>query len=67
MGFDEKADAMKDKVSGKIKEGAGKATGDARTEAEGKGEAAQGKIKEGVNDAKEKAKGFGDSLKNNDN
>ena len=65
MGFDEKADAMKDKVSGKVKEGAGKATGDSRTEAEGKGENLKGKAKEGLTDAKDKAKGFGDSLKNN--
>lgn len=63
MGFDEKADAMKDKVSGKVKEGAGKATGDAETEAEGKGQNLQGKVKEGVNDAKDKAKGFGEGLK----
>jgi len=65
MGFNEKADSMKDKVSGKIKEGAGKVTGDAKTEGEGKSEQLKGKAKESVNDAKDKAKGFGEGLKNN--
>ena len=63
MGFDEKADAMKDKVTGKVKEGAGKLTGDAKTEGEGKSEQLQGKVKEGVNDAKDKAKGFTEGFK----
>ena len=70
MGFKEKADAMKDKVTGKIKEGTGKATGDERTEAEGKGQQLQGKVKEGVEDAKdatrnvgERAKGFTEGYK----
>ncbi|HEY4536508.1 MAG TPA: CsbD family protein [Enteractinococcus sp.] len=64
MGFNEKADAMKDKVSGKVKESAGKVTGDAQTEGEGKSEQVQGKVKEGVNDAKDKAKGFTEGFKN---
>ncbi len=63
MGFNEKADAMKDKVSGKFKEGAGKLTGDAQTEGEGKSEQVQGKFKEGVTDAKDKAKGFTEGFK----
>lgn len=64
MGFNEKADAMKDKVSGKVKESAGKVTGDAQTEGEGKSEQVQGKVKESVNDAKDKAKGFTEGFKN---
>ncbi|GAA4114854.1 CsbD family protein [Enteractinococcus coprophilus] len=63
MGFDEKADAMKDKVTGKVKEGAGKVTGDAKTEGEGKSQQLQGKVKEGVTDAKDKAKGFTEGFK----
>lgn len=72
MAANDKADAQKDKITGKVKEGAGKLTGDERTEAEGKSQNAQGKFKEGVEDFKEgvedlkdKAKGFGDGLKNN--
>ena len=47
MGFDEKADSMKDKVTGKIKEGLGKVSGDSQTEAEAR-TTAQGKVKEGA-------------------
>ena len=65
MGMNDKADAQKDQLAGKLKEGAGKLTGDERTEAEGKSQNAQGKFKEGVEDLKDKAKGFGDGLKNN--
>lgn len=70
MGFDEKAEAAKDKVAGKAKEGAGKVTGDSRTEAEGKGQNLQGKLKDGVEQAKDtarnvkdQAKGFRDGFK----
>ncbi len=58
MGAEDKADAMKDKVTGKIKEGAGKLTGDKEKEAEGQSQNLQGKVKEGVEDTKNKAKGF---------
>ena len=67
MGFDEKADAKKDQVTGKIKEGTGKVTGDERTEAEGKSQSLQGKVKEGVEDAKDKAKGFTEGFKDDKN
>lgn len=70
MGFDEKAEAAKDKVAGKAKEGAGKVTGDSRTEAEGKSQNLQGKLKDGVEqakdaarDVKDQAKGFADGFK----
>jgi len=43
-----------DKVSGKVKEGVGKLTGDEQTEAEGKLDQVKGDIKQGVADAKDK-------------
>ena len=63
MGFDEKADSMKDKVTGKIKEGLGKVSGDSQTEAEGKGQQAQGKVKEGAEKAKDAARDVADKAK----
>ena len=47
-------DATKDKVSGKVKEGAGKLTGDESTEAKGKAEQMVGNAKEKLSDAKDK-------------
>lgn len=71
MGNEEKADAAKDKVAGKAKEGVGKVTGDSETEAEGKGQDLQGKVKDTAEqvkdtagDVKDKASGFMDGLKN---
>jgi uncharacterized protein YjbJ (UPF0337 family) len=52
-----------DKVKGAVKEGAGKLTGDKRTEAEGKTDRAKGAVKGTARDAKSAAKGVGDSLK----
>jgi uncharacterized protein YjbJ (UPF0337 family) len=52
-----------DKVKGSLKEAAGKATGDKRTEAEGKADRAKGSVKEAAHEAKESAKGVKDSLK----
>jgi uncharacterized protein YjbJ (UPF0337 family) len=52
-----------DKVKGAVKEGAGKLTGDKRTEAEGKTDRAKGAVKGAAQDAKSAAKGVGDSLK----
>lgn len=70
MGFEDKADATKDKLSGSTKEGAGKLTGDSQTEAEGKGQNLQGKlkdakesVKDSAGDAKDSVKGFTDGLK----
>ena len=55
-------DDLKDKMSGAVdqatgkgKDAAGQATGDHRTEAEGKGEHALGKGKQGMADAKDAA------------
>jgi uncharacterized protein YjbJ (UPF0337 family) len=48
-----------------LKEAAGKATGDKRTEAEGKTDRAKGEAKDAAHHAKEGAKGVRDSLKKN--
>lgn len=63
MGSNDKADAQKDQLTGKVKEGFGKLTGDEKTKAEGKGQNMQGKAREGVQDAKDSAKGFVDGMK----
>jgi uncharacterized protein YjbJ (UPF0337 family) len=55
-----------DKVKGSVKEAAGKATGDRRTEAEGKTDRAKGEAKDAARDVKETAKGVRDSLKGDD-
>jgi uncharacterized protein YjbJ (UPF0337 family) len=52
-----------DKMKGKAKEWAGKATGDKKTEMEGKTDQAKGDVKGTAHDAKEGARGVGDSLK----
>ncbi len=52
-----------DKAKGWIKEKVGKATGDTRTEAEGKTDKAKGNIKEAGEKTKEAAKGVRDSIK----
>ena len=53
----------KDKAKGVVKETVGKATGDERTEAEGKTDKAKGDAKDSAQDVKESAKGVRDSLK----
>lgn len=45
-----------DKVKGTVKETIGKATGDKKTEAEGKLDKAKGDVKNAVRDAKDKVK-----------
>ncbi|MCI1748378.1 MAG: CsbD family protein [Acidipropionibacterium sp.] len=55
--------ANRDKVEGKVKETAGKLTGDKDTEAEGKAQNAQGHVKEGVENAKAGLKAAGDRIK----
>ena len=52
-----------DKVKGAVQEGAGKVTGDKRTEAEGKTDQAKGDVKDAARSTKESAKGVRDSLK----
>jgi uncharacterized protein YjbJ (UPF0337 family) len=53
----------KDKAKGLLKEVAGKATGDKRTESEGKVDRAKGKVKDAAHEVKESSKGVRDSLK----
>lgn len=55
-----------DKAKGSLKEAAGKATGDQRTESEGKTDKAKGEAKQAGHDVKESAKGVRDSLKGDD-
>jgi uncharacterized protein YjbJ (UPF0337 family) len=52
-----------DKIKGTVKETVGAATGDRRTEAEGKTDRLKGDAKNLGEDAKETAKGVADSLK----
>ncbi len=52
-----------DKAKGKVKEAAGKVTGDKRTEAEGKADQIKGDVKDAAHDVKESVKGAADSLK----
>jgi uncharacterized protein YjbJ (UPF0337 family) len=51
-----------DKTKGNVKETVGKATGDERTESEGKTDKAKGEAKQAGHDAKESAKGVRGSL-----
>jgi uncharacterized protein YjbJ (UPF0337 family) len=45
-----------DKIKGSVKETAGKAMGDKKTEAEGKVDKAKGEVKDAAHDAKERVK-----------
>jgi uncharacterized protein YjbJ (UPF0337 family) len=51
-----------DKIKGAVKEGAGKLTGDKRTEAEGETDQAKGDVKDAARDVKDAAKGARDSI-----
>ena len=51
-----------DKVKGAVKGGAGKLTGDRRTEAEGGTDQAKGDVKDAARDVKDAAKGARDSI-----
>ena len=55
-----------DEVKGKVKETAGKATGDERLENEGRTDQVKGKAKDAVDDAKDAVQGVRDSLTDND-
>lgn len=56
-------DSTFDKVTGKAKEFAGKVTGNKDTEAEGKAQHAEGKVKEFAEDVKSDVKAVGDKIK----
>ncbi|MGY4644103.1 CsbD family protein [Cellulomonas sp. URHB0016] len=53
MGLDDKVSNAAEEAKGKVKEGAGKATGDERLEAEGKGDQAAANIKQAGEDVKD--------------
>jgi uncharacterized protein YjbJ (UPF0337 family) len=53
----------KDKAKGLLKKAAGKATGDKRTESEGKVDRAKGKVKDAAHRVEESSKGVRDSRK----
>jgi uncharacterized protein YjbJ (UPF0337 family) len=52
MGVDDKFDAAKDKIKGKVNEAVGKATDDKSQEAKGYAQQTEGEIKDKVADAK---------------
>ncbi|WP_075889806.1 CsbD family protein [Actinomyces provencensis] len=54
--FDDKLDNKADQAGGKLKETAGKVTGDKDLEAEGKIQNAEGKVKETLDDAGDKVR-----------
>ncbi|MFC1437154.1 CsbD family protein [Streptacidiphilus sp. N1-10] len=56
MGTEDKAGNMADKLKGKVKEAAGKAVGNERLQAEGKGDQVKGDAKQAVEKAKEALK-----------
>ncbi|CAM5462520.1 CsbD family protein [Streptomyces narbonensis] len=56
------ADKNTDKAKGKLKEAAGKATGDKRLETEGKTDQMKGKAREVGEAVRDRAKGVRDSL-----
>ncbi|WP_030612714.1 CsbD family protein [Streptomyces sclerotialus] len=55
-----------DKLKGKAKEMAGKATGDRRMKGEGRADQTKGKAKDAVDETKNQAKGVKDSLTDRD-
>ncbi|MGI8483972.1 MAG: CsbD family protein [Thermomicrobiales bacterium] len=59
----DRIDGAGDKISGNVKEGVGKLTGDKQTESEGKGEQAKGDIKQGMADVKDKVGDMVDKVK----
>jgi uncharacterized protein YjbJ (UPF0337 family) len=59
-------DSAMDKIKGKAKEMAGKATGDRSKEAEGKTDQAKGNAKEAMEDMRDKAEGGTRSSKRDD-
>ncbi|MGW0698958.1 CsbD family protein [Streptomyces sp. NPDC002867] len=52
-----------DRLKGKAKETVGKATGNERMEAEGRTDQAKGHAKKAVGDTKDRARGVGESLR----
>ncbi len=59
----ERLEGETSKAKGKVKEGAGKLTGNHRMEAEGKGDQLKGKAQVAASDLKEKASDVADKVK----
>ncbi|MFF8833121.1 CsbD family protein [Streptomyces sp. NPDC015131] len=57
---------MSENAKGKAKETLGKVTGDDRRETEGKTDQAKAKMRDAADEARERAKGVGDSLRDRD-
>lgn len=64
MAINDKAENKGEKFGGKVKEGAGKATGDDKLKAEGKGDQASANLKDGVEKLKGAAKNVTGGNKN---
>ncbi|WP_134768191.1 CsbD family protein [Nocardioides sp. 1609] len=62
MGIDDKLGHKTEELKGKAKEGTGRATGDERLEAEGKGDQSSSKVKQGADKLKDAAKDVKDGL-----
>ena len=62
MGLDDKLSNKGEDLGGKLKEGAGNATGDDELRAEGKGDQASASVKDGVEHAKDAAKDIKDGF-----
>lgn len=62
MGIGNKADNKGEKLGGKVKESTGKATGNERLEAEGKGDQSSAKLKDGAEKVKDAGKDIKDGL-----
>ena len=62
MGIDDKLGNKAEELKGKTKEGAGRATGDERLEAEGKGDQSSSKVKQASEKVKDAAKDVKDGL-----
>lgn len=63
MSLEDKVNGTKDQAAGKVKEVAGKVTGDEKTEAEGKAQGLMGDAKKAFGDVKEKAADVFDDVK----
>ena len=62
MGYDDKAENKGEELGGKLKEGAGRLTGDDEMQAEGKADQSKGKVKQGAEHAKDAVKDVKDGL-----
>lgn len=62
MGLDDKVNNKAEELGGKVKEGAGRATGDERLEAEGRAQQGESKLKQAGEKIKDAAKNVKDAI-----